>query len=692
MRQFIYSLFSIYLLNHSLLAQVNQNWCGSIEAMEANFKKHPEIRKQFESIQNSLNAMSQTNEAGKTAVANYTIPVVFHVLHVNGYENISDAQIQDQMAIFNRDFNLQNADTSLVIAPLKNAIGDAKITFELAKRDPNGNCTSGINRYFDTKTNSWEGDFQDYIYSWDPTMYLNIYVVKSIASGAAGYTYYPGSFGPGDPMDGIVILQNYVGSIGTGNVNQSRALTHEIGHWLNLQHTWGNSNNPNVACGNDQVNDTPVTKGFTSCSSLTGSRICNPSISENYQNYMDYSYCCVMFTNQQCVRMTNALNSSAGSRNNLSSTANLAATGITPAAVCAPSALFKSDKQIICLGQSINYTDLSNISTPNNWSWIFEGGTPNTSNAQNPSVTYNTPGTYSVQLISSNTAGSSTPEIKTGYITVLAAPISSSLVEGFETSTLPNSTWMLRNVSTTNTNWQQTNTAFASGSNSAFVSETAAPSSTIDIYSPTYDFSSMPYNALTFKWSGAERDQSSTSGDVFSLFFSTNCGINWVPRFSKTIKSTVAGVSGVVNGNFVPTSNQFQQEVITIGTLSTATSVLFRFRLVTEMTYSNNFYLDDINLTTITSINEQFNHALNLSVFPNPSNDQVSVVFDLLEDKVVEITLHDVLGKTVKTIHKQAFTNGNHSISIPVNDISKGIYFVKVNMNNIITTQKIIVY
>ena len=692
MRQFIYTLFSLCLLSHNLLAQVNQNWCGSIEAMEANFKKHPELRQQFESIQNNLNAMSQTNEAGKTAVANYTIPVVFHVLHVNGYENISDAQIQDQMAIFNRDFNLQNADTSLVIAPLKNAIGDAKITFELAKRDPNGNCTSGINRYFDTKTTSWEGDFQDYIYSWDPTMYLNIYVVKNISFGAAGYTYYPGSFGPGDPMDGIVILYSYVGSIEAGNTTRSRALTHEIGHWLNLQHTWGNSNNPNVACGDDQVGDTPDTKGYTSCSSLIGSQICNPGISENYQNYMDYSYCCVMFTKQQCTRMTNALNSSAGARNNLSSSANLAATGITPAAVCAPAALFKSDKQIICLGQTINYTDLSNISTPNNWSWLFEGGTPNTSNAQNPSVTYNTPGTYSVQLISSNTAGSSTPEIKTGYITVLAAPISSSLVEGFETSTLPNSTWMLRNVSTTNTNWQQTNTAFASGSNSAFVSETAAPSSTIDIYSPTYDFSSMPYNALTFKWAGAERDQLSASGDVFSLFFSTNCGATWIPRFSKTIKSTVAGVSGVVNGNFVPTSNQFQQEVITIGTLSTATSVLFRFRLVTEMTYSNNFYLDDINLTTITSINEQFNHALNLSVFPNPSNDQVSVVFYLIEDKFVEITLHDVLGKTVKTIHKQAFTNGNHSISIPVNDISKGIYFVKVNMNNIITTQKIIVY
>ena len=217
MRIIIYFLFTIYILSNTLLAQVNQNWCGSIEAMEANFKKHPELRQQFEAAQNDLNNMSTKLEVGKTAVANYTIPVVFHILHVNGYENISDAQINDQIAIFNRDFNLQNADTSVVIVPLKNVIGDAKITFELAKLDPNGNCTSGIDRFFDTKTNSWEGDFQDYLYTWDPTMYLNFYVVKSIASGAAGYAYYPGSLGTGSPMDGIVILQNYVGSIGTGN-------------------------------------------------------------------------------------------------------------------------------------------------------------------------------------------------------------------------------------------------------------------------------------------------------------------------------------------------------------------------------------------------------------------------------------------------------------------------------------------
>ena len=106
---------------------------------------------------------------------------------------------------------------------------------------------------------------------------------------------------------------------------------------------------------------------------------------------------------------------------------------------------------------------------------------------------------------------------------------------------------------------------------------------------------------------------------------------------------------------------------------------------------SNNFFIDDINLSTVTSLVEENYSLLNLNVFPNPSSEHISVAFDLLEDKTIEITLHDVLGKTVKTVSKQSFGNGNHNVTIPVNDISKGIYFVKVNVNNVITTQKIIV-
>ncbi len=692
MKKILSSVFTLCFTSSILVSQISsQKWCGSIEAMEANFKKHPELRQQYESVQAQLNAEQQalSNNSNKTAVTNYTIPVVFHILHQNGTENISDAQVADQVAIFNRDYNLQNADTSVAITPFKNIIGNVHFTFVLARLDPNGNCTSGIDRFYDANTVSWSGDLQDYLYTWNPSKYLNFYVVKGIGSGAAGYAYYPGSLPTNSNMDAIVILSTYVGSIGSSIPLHSRALTHEVGHWFNLQHTWGNTNNPGVACGDDAVGDTPITQGFTSCSSELGSQICSPGVAENYQNYMDYSYCSVMFTNGQVTRMTSAAHSSTGGRSNLGSVSNLAATGISPVAPCAPLADFQSDRQTICLGDTISFTDQSSVGTPSTWTWNFEGGSPNVSSVQNPTVAYSTPGTYSVQLVAANTAGSSSPKTKINYITVLPAPITTLLSEGFEGTPFPNSTWSVRNSLTT-VNWAQTSQGAATGNNSAYVDQSVAPGSTVELYSPTYNFAAMPNLALTLKWAGAERDATSTTYDAFSLMFSVNCGLTWTPRLVRNIRTSTAGVSGVVNGNFNPTPSQFKQEVVPIGTLSSSSNILFKLKFTSESGSSNNFYVDDINLTSTTLIKEN-EPVLNFAIFPNPANDKISVMFDILENKQVEIYVKDVLGRTVQQTAKQNLENGHHVLSISVEDLSSGIYFVNVNTNGTLTTQKIIV-
>lgn len=667
---------------------IRQNWCGSLEAMETNFLKHPELRQRFEAYQAQAN-IQQNQSLQRTAVASYTIPVVFHVLHQYGTENISDAQILDQISIFNRDFNKQNADTTVVIAPFKSLIGNAGFHFELAKKDPSGNCTSGINRYYDPKTASWEGDHADYAYTWDPRKYMNIYVVKSIASGAAGYAFYPGSLPSGDDMDGIVILSNYVGSIGTSSASKSRALTHETGHWLNLQHTWGNSNNPGVACGNDQVNDTPDTKGFTSCPAQANSAVCTPGIYENYQNYMDYSYCSVMFTLGQASRMTNALNSSASGRNNLSSAANLSATGISPVALCAPQADFSSNRQLVCVNQPINFTDNSSISAPTSWNWTFAGGTPSASSVQNPTVSYGAPGTYSVQLTSSNATGSSS-QIKAYYITVVDAPVSASLQEGFETSALPNATWSVKNLAALSTNWQQTSTASASGSKSAMVSQTIEGGSTVELYSPAYNFLAMPGVALSLKWAGAERDATSTSSDAFSVQFSTNCGLSWTPRLTRSIKGNSMGVSPLVGGNFVPTPAQFFQENVSLAGLTSEPNVIIKLKFIAETGSSNNFYVDDINLTSLTGVAE-IPLVSNISLFPNPATDRLTVEFDLVDNKDMDVEIKDVLGRVIKTVGKTYYQAGHHRLELSLGDIAKGIYFISLKSNAQTVTQKIVV-
>lgn len=671
-------------------AVMRQNWCGSVEAMEEHFAKHPEFKQRFEAYQAQAD-MEQNQPQQRTAVATYTIPVVFHVLHQYGVENISDAQINDQIAIFNRDFNRQNADTNVVITPFKNLIGDVRFAFQLAKKDPNGNCTSGINRYYDANTASWTGQGNDYMYTWDSRKYLNIYVVRSIASGAAGYAYYPGSLSPGDDMDAILILSNYVGSIGTSSVGKSRALTHEVGHWFNLQHVWGNSNNPGVACGNDQVNDTPVTEGFTSCPTQAASAVCTPGVFENYQNYMDYSYCSVMFTPGQVTRMTNAINNGVVGRNNLSSAANLSATGISPVANCAPKADFSSNKQVVCVNQSVNYTDISNISAPTSWSWTFPGGTPSTSSVQNPTVSYSAPGTYSVLLTASNANGS-TSETKLNYITVVNTPQTASLQEGFETAVLPNATWSTRNTTSFSTNWQQTSAAKASGSKSAKVDQSIESGTSVELFSPTYNFAAMPGVALTFKWAGAERDTfTRTSFDILSVQFSTNCGATWTPRINRNVRTGTTGISPLqTSGNFIPGPSQFHEEIVPLAGLTTEPNVMFKFKFTAETGMSNHFYLDDINLTSVTGIAE-LPLVSNIQVFPNPASDLVTVEFDLVDDKNISVEMKDVLGRLIKTGETVSLQAGHHQMSMPLGDVAKGIYFISVKSNAQVLTKKLVI-
>lgn len=685
-------LFIFIGLTHITHAQQSpMSGCMSTEAMNLHFQKHPELKQQFDNYQALVN--SNQNASKSIATTNYTIPVVFHILHLNGSENISDAQVMDAVDALNIDYAKQNADTANTLAVFKSIAKPTTIRFELAKRDPNGVCTNGIIRHFDPDAN-WDDQSPTlYQHTWDPSMYLNVYVVKSITMSngfsAAGYTYLPGSWSFGAPQDAIVMLHTYTGTMGTSNTSHSHVLTHEVGHWLNLLHVFGWSSCA-VDCNNDDfVFDTPNTPGYLSCPTVYDN--CTPGVPENYQNFMDYSYCSTMFTNGQVLRMQNAVQSGVVGRNNLGSTSNLMATGINPAIQCAPVAIFKSNKRTICQGQSITYTDQSNVGTPTTWNWIFAGGTPSVSSVQNPTVTYNNPGTYSVQLISGNTIGNSQPEIKNEYITVFGPATSNTLTEGFETSTIPNNIWSVQNISSSNTNWQQTSFAAASGNKSAFVSENVAPISTVDLFSPAYDFSLIPNVALTFKWAGAERDISSqNSYDVFSLYYSTNCGVTWTPRIVKQIRTTTAGIT-VVNGNFQPTSSEFNQEIVVIGTLASATNVIFRYRLVTESGSSNNFYLDDINLTSVTSLKDNSSFLSSLSLYPNPANEKLFVNFNLNENKTIALNIYDMLGKNVKTISSQNYTAGNQQIEIPVNGIERGVYILALDIEGQISNHKIII-
>ena len=240
------------------------------------------------------------------------IPVVIHILYNNPIENISYEQIQSQLDSLNKDFRALNADISNVPLAFSPLVADVGIEFCLATQDPDGNISTGINRVYTENTNfSYSNNDMKFTSEggtdvWDSERYLNIWVCD-LSGNTLGYAQFPG--GP-TSTDGVVVDYEYFGSIGTAlsPYDLGRTLTHEVGHWLNLRHIWGDS-----YCGNDFVDDTPTQESANGgCQTYPSVSCNNGPHGDMFMNYMDYSYdnCLHMFTIGQKNRMIAALNNS----------------------------------------------------------------------------------------------------------------------------------------------------------------------------------------------------------------------------------------------------------------------------------------------------------------------------------------------------------------------------------------------
>jgi PKD repeat protein len=663
--------------------------CYTSQMIERSLAANPELRQEYEAEQQRLEALDKAEYAkgyGKSEGSRemqatvYIIPIVFHIIHQNGAENISDAQIRDAVRILNNDYRKKNSDTTAIVSAFRSIAADCSIEFRLAQKDPSGNCTNGIDRIFSSETNV--GDDGSKLNDWPRNKYLNVWVVKAISSGAAGYAYLPGTTMAAN--DGVMILSTYIGSIGTGNISTSRALTHEIGHFLNLQHTWGGSNTPAVAsnCSTDDgVTDTPNTEGWTSCN-LSGATCTSPL--DNVQNYMDYSYCSNMFTQGQSTRMRAALNSATGQRSSLWTTTNLTATGVsTPSVLC--SADFQSSvaANTVCQGNSLTFTDISWNGNPTSWSWTFPGGSPSTSTDSTPSILYNTPGVYDVSLTVSNASGS-VSATKTGYITVNPSTASFTgtiYTEGFEGAPVPNTTWVVRNQSPGGNTWVQTSTAAATGSKCVKIDNLSTYDTYVDeLIGPSIDMNAIAGSTptMTFKYAYAQRV--STNTDKLQVYVSTTCGLSWSLR--KTISGTTLTTGGVVTGTFVPNASQWATQSAILTGYATQPNLYYMFRFTSNG--GNNIYLDDINISgTVTTGIEDVANSIDFNIFPNPIEENTVISFNLLEKQKIDIKVLDVLGREVSTVFNGPLNEGEHTYKISDNGtLSSGIYFVKVSLND----------
>lgn len=680
--------------------------CGHTLVTNKLWAKNPQLEADYHNMIRNL----LKNSKGSSKTTTYTIPLVFHVIHEYGVENITDAQIFDAVAILNEDYRKMNADTTAVVDQFENLIADCHIEFSLASIDYNGNCTNGIEHINSHETNI--GDDFSKIHQWDRNKYLNIWVVKSMRDGVAGYAYYPSDIGNSNRFaDGVIILSDYIGSIGTGSSSKSRALTHEIGHYLGLSHPWGSTNSPGVACGDDDVPDTPITKGFDFCpSDTTAAKICNLNIVENYQNFMDYSYCSHMFTLDQSTIMTGTINTLESYRDLLVADQTMIETGAlaNPKPQCKPVADFSSNFKTVCAGDQVLFKDHSWNSAVVSRQWIFQDGTPQTSTVASPSVSFGSEGWKSVTLIVQGANGSDTMEIPNYiYISGTSADLLGPKFEDFN-STFSN--WFVENPENNLAKWELIPYGGKYGTpcfkiQNYFEEPVGTISDDEDFYndrlggnkdaliSPAFDLSTTADAVLSFDYSFATKG--TIAGDLtetMNVYISKNCGKTWILK--KTLTSTDLLSAGNFSYDFYPNSDDLWKTcVIDLGTAFTSndTRTRFKFEFVSS-DKSNNIFFDNFNLNGVLGIEANTLNDLDLKIYPNPKgkNEQLNISF-MANDEAVSFELLNVNSQSLLTKKcdlKNQEVNFDLLNGMPV---AAGCYFLKITQGNNQRIEKIIV-
>jgi hypothetical protein len=669
----------------------------------AELMQNPEFAAMYE--QDKIAFEKAKNKAIPKGVI-YKIPIVFHVLHNNGIENISDEQIYNALEILNRDFRKLNADTATVQSDFVGMPSDVEVEFVLATKAPNGTCFKGITRT--SSPLSYQGDDGNaqvnairngndvYQQSWPGNRYLNVFICGEIG-GAAGYTTNPATWSATSMTNGIWILHDYVGSIGTGSTGASRALTHEVGHWLNLDHTWGPNNNPgntSSCSSDDDVEDTPNCIGVTAC--LLNANTCNSvnaywnyDVRDNVENYMDYSYCSKMYTPGQTARMRAALQGTSTGRFNLWQTANLTATGATnDFYLC--KAQFTTDRTTICAGDSIQLIDDTyNAVTGWNWEitpatgWSFASGS--TSTSQNPTINFTQTGLYTIKLTATDVS-TTDDEVKTNYIRVLPESAVLPYWEGFESyNTLANLTnWEVVNPSNNNA-WTIENTTGHSGAQCAkLVNFGQAVGNVDELISAPIDLSVIPSTGtVTLSFRYAYRKRTTADYEYLKVFVSSDCGNNWAQR--KTLGGNqLSSLTSTTTWKPSQQADWVTVHMINVTNLYFTPNFKMKFRF--EADGGNNIYLDDINLyagapsdNLVLGIND-LNDINNVELYPNPTEGDVHIKFSANQAEKMVVQITDITGKVVST-SQIASKEGSNLIIVPTDGMSSGTYFVKLGNN-----------
>jgi hypothetical protein len=704
----------------------------------------------FKTTASSYKAFADSIYAAETATKLY-VPVVVHVVHDYGTEFISDNQVFAMMKELNDAFNAKNPDINNVISTYKPYIGNANIEFRLAQKDPLGNATNGITRH--QSYLMMGGDDQAKFNQWSPERYLNIWLINTIGRSQPGgtvlaYATLPAGAANFPYNDGVISRADRA----TGDMT----IAHEVGHYLNLYHPWNSSQQgAGLACGDDEVDDTPPTKGhFSTCplfddecavgyykvypfSPGAGQPVQMDTINypdtTNVENIMDYSSCTKMFTKLQVLRMRNTLKSPVAKREFLITPLTHAATGIFEPKDLPPVAEFSTERiggtfsaertYFMCQNQPANQTFIfrnrswRDTVTSVQWEFSNGGGSYTHTGAQlnqNFNVVFTEPGWVNVKLTATSNAGSTTLESQRVYVADRNYSVPAGHYQEFNPG--ENDKWPAFNYYNNGTKWEV-------DSNAGFFDKTcmvyrgydarSVPQSYVgsyggdydDFFTPAYDLSGMTSGDcnINFMTSGAFRTSfAEHMNDTLELAYSTDCGVTW--RDMERITKADLANKGTYSGKYAPLwHGDWVLQSKNIPVAARTGKTFFRFRYIpsvdlnsnssTKIGSGNNFYLDRINVSSFPlGLNTVMNESNNVVVAPNPTNASSFVVIQSANSNNATVQVTDLTGRVVYRVQQQ-LSNGANRIEIPASAIAvKGVYMVQVVTGSQTHTEKLVSY
>ena len=568
-----------------LSATSQQRNCGTMQYLEFLQSKDPQLKDRMANNELKLQKWIKDNSNPKSTVL--TIPVVVHVVWNTNAENISDSQIFSQMDVLNEDFRRNNNDASNTPSVWQNIAADCEIEFCLATIDPNGASTTGITRTqtsqtsFSISNDAMKSSSSGGIDPWDQDDYLNIWVCD-LSGGILGYATLPSNFN--NPDDGVVIGYKYFGTIGTvqSPYNKGRTATHEVGHWLNLEHIWGCNNG-------DNCNDTPVSQGSNyGCPNFPSLSNCNGNNSPNgdmFMNYMDYTNdaCMNLFTNDQKNRMISAINQY---RSNL-----------------------------------LSHNLCSGTTNPSSWECI-------NGSCIDPGTGTGNYSSYNACFSACECAGNNPPPI-----------------EGFQNGSLSNG-WSIDNPDgdqtwVINSNYGYNSSSSISIENSIY----SANGEYDDLSSPIINFSNASNINLSFDYAYSlwtDPNSSQIWSDTLIILVSSDCGLTWQNIWEEAGLDLVTTNPVYNEFEWFPSNNSdWNSASINLNSYLNQDGIIIKFRNINQ--YENNLFLDNINISSdgSTYINEDIQNST--LVYPNPADKNIFInhqglkqIYNILGERVFQ--------------------------------------------------------